>query len=120
MGQFKFLLWLAQWYLNSRTFEFDWDKGNLSKSLKKHGVDPIEVESAFLLGLGIPIGGQISPIVDEERFCLIGLTQSGKYISIVFTFRGRRVRPISSRPANKKEKMLYEEVHKTLKRVRED
>lgn len=118
MGQFKFVLWLAYWYLQNETFEFEWDNGNFSKSSTKHGVNSDEVESVFMLRMAVPIGRQISPEVDEERLCVIGPSLNGKFISVVFTLRDGRVRPISSRPANKKEKKIYEEVCKTLERIR--
>jgi len=118
MGQFKFALWLAYWYLQNETFEFEWDSGNLTKSTQKHGVIAEEVESAFNLKMAVPIGRQISPEVDEERLCVVGPTLTGKFISVVFTLRDGKVRPISSRPASKKEKKTYEEVRKTLERIR--
>jgi uncharacterized DUF497 family protein len=118
MGLFKFVLWLAYWYLQNETFEFEWDHGNYTKSRAKHGVDSDEVESVFNLRMAVPIGRQISPEVDDERLCVVGPSLNGKFISVVFTLRDGRVRPISSRPANKKEKQIYEEVRKTLERIR--
>ncbi len=118
MGQFKFVLWLAYWYLQSESFEFEWDSGNFTKSAKKHGVDSDEVEFVFTLRMAVPIGRQITPEVDEERLCMVGPTLAGKFISVVFTLRDGRVRPISSRPANRKEKRIYEEVRKTLEGIR--
>ena len=118
MGQFKFILWLAYWYLQNESFEFEWDSGNSTKSKNKHGVDSDEVESVFNLRMAVPIGRQVSPEVDEERLCMIGPSLTGKFISVVFTLREGRVRPISSRPANKKEKRVYEEIRKTLERIR--
>jgi uncharacterized DUF497 family protein len=118
MGQFKFILWLAYWYLQSESFEFEWDAGNSAKSKVKHGVDSDEVESLFNLRMGLPLGRQVSPEVDGERLCVVGPSLSGKFISVVFTLRDGRVRPISSRPANKKEKRVYEEVRKTLEGIR--
>ena len=118
MGQFQFVIWLAYWYLNSNSFEFEWDSGNWSKSRTKHGVPNEEVESVFALKSGVPIGRQISPPVDEERLCVVGPSLRGRFISIVFTLRDGRVRPISCRVANKKEKKLYEEVCKATKGIR--
>lgn len=115
MAQFKFALWLAYWYLQAESFDFEWDNGNLAKSKIKHGVDVDEVETVFRLKLAVPIGRQIQPVVDEERLCVVGPSSQGRMISIVFTLRDGRVRPISSRPASKKEKVLYEEVSKALK-----
>jgi uncharacterized DUF497 family protein len=117
MGQFKFVLWLAYWYFRSESFEFEWDRGNSFKSKAKHGISTKEVEEIFDLKTAIPLGRQILPKVDEERLCVIGPTSSGKMISVVFTFRQGRVRPISARPASRKEREKYEKVHKTLERI---
>lgn len=115
MAQFQFILWLAYWYLQTDTFEFQWDKGNSTKSLTKHGVTTEEVESVFSYKLAVPIGRQILPKVSEERLCLVGPSQEGRLLSVVFTLREGRVRSISSRLASRKERKLYEEVRQTIK-----
>ena len=117
MGRFKFVLWLAYWYLQSKSFKFEWDKGNSTKSEQKHGVAQEEVESLFELGLGVPLGRQVSPKVEEERLCMVGPSYEGRFISVVFTLREGRVRPISSRLANRKEKRLYEEIRKATQGI---
>ena len=117
VGQFKFVLWLAYWYLQNAKFEFEWDSGNYSKSAKKHGVPSEEIESVFELRLAAPLGRQFSPEVDEERLCIVGPSSEGRLIAIVFTMRDGRVRPISSRPANRKEHKAYEEIRKALERI---
>jgi len=114
MAQFTFILWLAYWYLQAELFEFEWDRGNSTKSGSKHGVATDEVESVFTAKLGVPVGRQISPAVDEERLCLIGPSKAGRLLSVVFTLRGGRVRPISSRVASRKERRLYEAIRKKI------
>lgn len=117
MGQFKFILWLAYWYLQNAKFEFEWDSGNYSKSARKHGVISEEIESVFELRMAAPLGRQFSPSVDEERLCIVGPSSAGRLLSVVFTLREGRVRPISCRPASRKEHKLYEEVRKALERI---
>ena len=117
MAQFKFILWLAYWYLQSDLFEFEWDRGNLHKSKDKHDVSPEEIESVFELKLAVPLGHQVSPHVEEERLCIVGPTSEGRMISVVFSLRDGRVRPISGRDASRKERKLYEEVRKTLEKL---
>jgi uncharacterized DUF497 family protein len=111
MGQFRFILWLAYWYLQNDKFEFEWDIGNSTKSSDKHGVPIEEVESVFELRMAATIGRQFSPEVEEERLCIVGPSMEGRMISVVFTLREGSVRPISSRIANRKEKKLYEEIY---------
>jgi uncharacterized DUF497 family protein len=112
MGQFRFVAWLLLWYITRDRFEFDWDQGNSSKSVTKHGVEADEVESVFELKLGASMGTQITPPVEEERLCVVGPSLKGRLISVVFTLRDGKVRPISSRKANRKEKLKYEEIRK--------
>ncbi|MFZ4404793.1 MAG: BrnT family toxin [Pseudobdellovibrionaceae bacterium] len=48
---------------------------------------------------------------------IVGPSSEGRMISVVFTLRDGRVRPISARNASRKERKLYEEVSKTLKKL---
>ena len=117
VAQFKFVIWLGYWYFQSEYFEFEWDRGNHSKSWIKHGVSPEEVESVFDLKMAVPLGRQILPEVQEERLCVVGPDSVGRMISVVFTLREGRVRPISARMASRKEKRVYEEIRKTIKNL---
>ena len=118
MGQFRFILWMAYWYFHSKKFDFQWDAGNIKKSLIKHGVDVLEVESVFELKLAVPIGEQVSPPVKEQRLCVVGPSHLGRLVSVVFTFRDGKVRPISSRVANKRERIAYEKIRKETETIR--
>ncbi|PCI31798.1 MAG: hypothetical protein COB53_12835 [Elusimicrobia bacterium] len=62
----------------------------------------------FLLGQAAPLGVQISPEVAEERLAIVGETFEGRVLHVVFTMREGKVRPVSARPAHKKEKEVYE------------
>ncbi|PIQ71393.1 hypothetical protein COV87_03705, partial [Candidatus Roizmanbacteria bacterium CG11_big_fil_rev_8_21_14_0_20_37_16] len=44
----------------------------------------------------------------EERFMILGQTKLGRKLSIFFTFRKKRVRIISARDMNRKERNAYE------------
>jgi uncharacterized DUF497 family protein len=94
MGQFQFILWLAYWYLQEETFHFEWDHANSAKSRVKHGVDAEEVEALFTLRLGVPFGRQVSPETDEERLCIVGPSINDRMVSVVFTLREGKIRPI--------------------------
>lgn len=110
MAKFKFVEWLLSWMLETQDFSFEWDAGNKSKSKSKHGIETTEIEEVFALGLAIPLGVQITPKVDEERLAVVGPTTEGKLVHVVFTLRDGRVRPISGRPAHKKERSQYGEI----------
>ena len=117
MAKFILLEWLWDWLLNSPSFEFEWDKGNSTKSLVKHNVNSQEVEEVFLGRQAIPLGKQVEPKVDEDRYGIIGPTWHERLLMIVFTIRGGKVRAISSRPADKEQRRTYEKVRKITKRV---
>lgn len=112
VAQFQYVEWLALWLVETFFFRFEWDKGNERKSWVKHGVDCEEVEEVFALGAAVPLGAQVSPEVEEERLAIIGPTAENKLLIIVFILRNGKVRPISARSANRKEKALYEKVRK--------
>ena len=91
--------------------DFDWDTGNFSKNLKKHGILSGEIEEVFLNNsvFVFPDPGHSH---EETRFIGFGKTNSGKWLAIAFTMRAKAgrilLRPISGRPMHKKEKEIYE------------
>jgi uncharacterized DUF497 family protein len=111
MAQFRFFPWLVIWYIQSEVLTFEWDKGNSIKSLRKHGVTKEEIESVFTLRKAVPIG---------EQICFLGPTLSGKIMSIAFSLRQNRVRPISGRPASRKERIIYADLHQEVEKVRKN
>ncbi|MCX5796123.1 MAG: BrnT family toxin [Elusimicrobia bacterium] len=108
MAKFRFVEWLVLWLQETAGFRFDWDEGNRTKSVSKHAVTTIETEEVFLSGQAAPLGIQVSPEVPEQRLGIVGPTYLGRILHVVFTLRDGEIRPISARPAHKKEKELYE------------
>jgi len=86
---------------------FNWDNGNVDKSVKKHGVTPEEAEEVFidrhLTELEDPAHS-----ITEKRSVVIGKTEKGSILSVVYTIRDSSVRVISARLASRKERLLYE------------
>ena len=92
--------------------EFEWDKGNQEKNLKKHGVINEEAEQVF--------GNE--PLVSEDlkhsnirekRYQCLGLTDNKRKLFISFTIREDKARIISARPMSQKEKKRYVKESKT-------
>ncbi len=110
MAQWEFVEWLLFWILETSHFEFEWDQGNRTKSVDKHGVSTAEVEAVFRSGLALPLGIQIQPISSEQRLGLVGPTLNKKLLQVAFVLRAGRVRVISARTANQKERRQYEEI----------
>lgn len=87
---------------------FEWDHGNLDKSYQKHGVVPSEAEEVFL-NENILISKDVEHSKQEDRFEAIGQTFEGVPLFLVFTVRRDKIRIISARKANKKERRQYEQ-----------
>lgn len=88
--------------------EFEWDKGNLDKSYQKHAITPRESEEIFL-DENLRVVPDIKHQEKEPRFAALGKTLEAKVLSVIFTMRGEKIRVISARPANRKERSIYEE-----------
>lgn len=84
---------------------FDWNEGNFDKNLKKHKVTTQECEQVFL---NDPL---IFPDTEhsyaEERFAAYGKTNSGRKLTVVFTWRAGNVRIISARDQSRRERQSY-------------
>ena len=87
--------------------EFEWDKGNIDKNYRKHGISPNEAEEVFL-DEWVAIKPDFTHSRGEDRFIAIGTSSTKQILFIIFTLRNSRVRIISARVANKKERSIYE------------
>lgn len=88
--------------------EFEWDQGNIDKSFEKHGIAPGESEEIFL-DENLRVVPDVKYAQTEDRKIALGKTLKGRMLFAVFTLRGRKIRVISARPANRKERRIYEE-----------
>ena len=91
--------------------EFEWDQGNLNKSYLKHGITPKESEEIFL-DENLRVVPDVKHQQDEPRFVALGKTLAGDTLFVVFTLRGHKVRVISARRMNRKERRVYEKIKK--------
>lgn len=87
---------------------FDWDEGNINKSWIKHFVSPQETEEVFLSTPLLLLSDQ-KHSSGEQRFIAMGKTESGRLLFVNWTMRGRKIRPISTRAMNFKERKIYEQ-----------
>ena len=102
MAKFVFIEFLLN-FLCKEVFDFEWDEGNSTKSLEKHGVTRLEAEELFYCNFIAPLGIQVIPKVDEDRYGLLSKTNSGDYLFCSFTIRSEKVRVISVRRMSEKE-----------------
>ena len=84
---------------------YDWDKNKRVANIAKHGVD---FADADLFDWASAFESQDDRAhYGEERFVAIGLIGKRLHI-LIYTKRGRAIRLISLRRANKREKEFYE------------
>ena len=88
-------------------FEFEWDQGNKEKNLNKHKVTDEECEEVFFDPMK-KISRDTLHTNQEKRYLVLGKTKKDRLLFIVFTIRKNKMRIISARDLNKKEKYLYE------------
>ena len=111
MAQWVFLEWLLVWILETSFFEFEWDSGNLTKNARKHDLLSEQIEFVFRSGAALPLGLQIAPDTKgEQRLGIVGPNAENRLLQIAFTFRNGKIRVISARIANRKERKRYEEI----------
>lgn len=85
--------------------QFAWDDANRTHFINNHGVSPEEAEEAVLDPHAI--GADASNTVNERRGAVIGATEEGRILYIVFTWRSERIRIISAWDADVAEKRRY-------------
>jgi len=88
---------------------FDWDDGNARKNLDKHGVSQADAEQIFAAEPLLLEDFKHSEA--EARFQALGETNEGRRLHVSFTLRGghRKIRIISARDMNRKERAVYEQ-----------
>ena len=88
---------------------FDWDKGNRNKNWIKHKVSDVESEEVFF-NLPLVVFPDKTHSKAEDRYYLLGKTDDGRFLFVVFTTRGDNIRVISARDMKKKERRCYHEI----------
>ena len=88
---------------------FEWDGGNLDKNWLQHDVSNQEAEEVFF-NEPAAIFSDEKHSSAENRFMIWGMTNKGRKLTAIFTIRKNRVRVISARDMNKKERRAYEEI----------
>lgn len=93
---------LAEWV------GFEWDQGNSEKNFTKHNVLSLECEQVFF-NKPLLMHEDIKHSEPEQRFYVLGKTDNDRNLFIAFTLRKHRIRVISARDMNKKERGIYEQ-----------
>ena len=88
---------------------FNWDEGNSQKNWILHKVSRSECEQIFF-NEPLVIADDEKHSQSEKRWYLLGQTDSGRMLFIVFTLRGELIRVISARDMHKKERSIFNEL----------
>jgi hypothetical protein len=97
---------------------FDWDKHNSEKVRTRHDVTPVECEQVFF-NLPVIACDDEKHSETENRFYVLGQTDSDRLLFLVFTVRKDKVRVISARDMNKKERRMYQAHEEKISSVQE-
>lgn len=85
---------------------FEWEDGNAPKIWARHAVAQGECEQVFF-GEPLLVASDERHSGAEQRWAAWGRTVEGRALAVVFTLRGDRIRPISARAMNRKERERY-------------
>lgn len=88
--------------------EFEWDPEKADINWKKHRVTFLEGATAFADVLSITFADPDHSL-EEERDITMGMSDQGRLLIVSHTERDGRVRLISVRVANRRERKTYEE-----------
>jgi hypothetical protein len=83
------------------------DKGNLLKNWEEHGVTGSECEQIFFNNPQI-VAPDLKHSGKEDRYFVLGQTDTGRLLYVVFMIRKTLVRIISARDMSRKERKVYE------------
>ena len=92
----------------SQLVGFEWDAANQYKNERKHGVHWSEIEEGFF-NQPLLLQADVRHSDQEPRCFVLGQTDAGRHLMIVFTVRAQRIRIISARPMSRKERAVYEQ-----------
>ena len=86
---------------------FEWDAHNAEKNWQKHRVMPSECEQIFF-NRPLVVADDVKHSEKESRFYALGHTDGSRVLFVVFAVRRDKIRVISARDMNRKERKVYE------------
>jgi uncharacterized protein len=86
----------------------EWDARKAGANYRKHGVRFSEAEPVFEDDNAVTITDDESD-PEEQRFVSIGMGIKERVLVVVYSYRGKKIRIISARLADRYERSQYEE-----------
>lgn len=93
---------------------FEWDRANVLKNWIKHKVSTKECEEVFFNEPLVVVNDEKHSQI-ENRYLALGATNENRLLSLIFTLRSNKIRIISARDQNKKERSKLEKNKKNTK-----
>ena len=87
---------------------FEWDSEKARENEQKHGVPFGEAAEVFDDDHSLTVRDPDHSL-DEARYLIFGVSKQGAHLVVSYTERGDRIRLISARPMNARERRAYEE-----------
>lgn len=91
---------------------FEWDVNKAKSNLNKHDISLEEAQTVFKDDLSITVSDP-DHSGDEERLITVGQSSEKRLLVVIHTERGKTIRLISARKANRAEHKKYEEENLT-------
>ena len=85
---------------------FEWDPEKARRNREQHGVSFTDAVEVFSDDYAITLEERST---EEQRYMIMGLDAFGRVLVVVYTWRGKRIRIISSRKATTRERSQYGE-----------
>ena len=85
---------------------FDWDEGNRGKNWDRHQVSDSECEQIFF-NQPLLVFPDEEHSEEEQRYYVLGRTDQGRRLFVVFTPRRGKIRVISAREMTMRERAFY-------------
>ena len=86
--------------------EIEWDHEKAAANLRKHGI-PLSY-GADILEDEYALTREDPTAQGEQRWVSVGMDGLGRVLTVVYTYRGERIRLISARRATRREREAYE------------
>lgn len=93
------------------TTGFEWDEAKAKSNLRKHGVSFEDAVTVFDDPIAITLDDP-DHSEDERRFLTMGNSKDGHLLVVCHSDRPDRIRLITARKANRRERRYYEDTDK--------
>jgi uncharacterized DUF497 family protein len=93
------------------TTGFEWDDAKAKSNLRKHGVSFEDAVTVFDDPMAVTRDDP-DHSEDERRFLTMGISKAGQLLVVCHSDRPGRIRLISARKANRRERRYHEDIDK--------